>query len=41
LGAIWNFLDGGVHNNESGEPVKDLTALSISTVFTVCRAASL
>jgi hypothetical protein len=41
LGAIWNFLDGGVHNNESGEPVNDLTALSISTGFTACRAASL
>jgi HK97 family phage portal protein len=37
LGAIWNFLDGGVQNSESGEPVNDFTALSIATVFTACR----
>ena len=37
LGAIWNFLDGGAQNNESGEPVRDFTALSIATVFTACR----
>jgi HK97 family phage portal protein len=37
LGAIWNFLDGGVQNNESGEPVNDFTALSIATCYTACR----
>jgi len=37
LAAIWNFLDGGAQNNESGEPVNDFTALSIATVFTACR----
>jgi HK97 family phage portal protein len=37
LDAIWNFLDGGAQNNESGEPVNDYSALSIATVFTACR----
>ena len=37
LPAIWNFLDGGAQNNESGEPVNDATALAISTVYTCCR----
>jgi hypothetical protein len=37
LGAIWNFLDGGVRSNKSGEPVNDLTSLSMATVFTACR----
>ena len=37
LGAIWNFLDGGGQNNESGESVNDATSLSIATVFTCCR----
>jgi len=37
LSAIWNFLDGGAQNNESGEPVNDFSALSIATCYTACR----
>jgi HK97 family phage portal protein len=37
LDAIWNFLDGGAQNNESGEPVNDFSALSIATCYTACR----
>ena len=36
LSAIWQFLSGA-NSNESGEPVNDVTALSIATVFSCCR----
>lgn len=40
LSAIWSFLSGNSHSNESAELVNDSTALGISTVFTCCRVLS-